>query len=96
LDAHDRGVGRILYVGTGDNHSAPATEMSDAVLAITLDSGKILWAHQLLVGDMGNASCFSVEKVNCPEPHGPDYDLTAFDAPDLKAAKALLDELALG
>ena len=67
----------ILYVGTGDNHSAPATDMSDAVLAIALDSGKILWAHQLLVGDMGNASCFSADKVNCPEPHGPDYDLGA-------------------
>jgi polyvinyl alcohol dehydrogenase (cytochrome) len=67
----------ILYVGTGDNHSAPATEMSDAVLAIALDSGKILWAHQLIVGDMGNASCFSTDKVNCPEPHGPDYDLGA-------------------
>jgi hypothetical protein len=27
--------------------------MSDAVLAIALDSGKILWTRQLLVGDMG-------------------------------------------
>jgi polyvinyl alcohol dehydrogenase (cytochrome) len=32
---------RVLYVGTGDNHSAPATDTSDAVLALSLDDGKI-------------------------------------------------------
>ena len=26
---------------------------------------------------MGNAACLSVDKSNCPEPHGPDYDLGA-------------------
>ena len=24
---------------------------------------------------MGNAACLSTDKANCPEPHGPDYDL---------------------
>jgi polyvinyl alcohol dehydrogenase (cytochrome) len=66
---------RVLYVGTGDNHSAPATDTSDAVLAIALDTGKTVWAKQLLKGDMGNAACLSTSKANCPEPHGPDYDL---------------------
>jgi len=66
---------RLLYVGTGDNHSAPATDTSDAVLALSLDTGKIVWARQLLKGDMGNAACLSTDKANCPEPHGPDYDL---------------------
>ncbi len=66
---------RLLYVGTGDNHSAPATDTSDAVLAIALDTGKIVWVRQLLKGDMGNAACLSTDKSNCPEPHGPDYDL---------------------
>ena len=68
---------RLLYVGTGDNHSAPATDTSDAVLAISLDTGKIVWKRQLLKGDMGNAACLSTDKANCPEPHGPDYDLGA-------------------
>ena len=67
----------VLYVGTGDNHSAPATDTSDAVLALSLDTGKIVWSHQLLAGDMGNISCFTPAKTNCPEPHGPDYDLGA-------------------
>ena len=66
---------RMLYVGTGDNHSAPATDTSDAVMAIELDTGKIAWTRQLLKGDMGNAACLSADKSNCPEPHGPDYDL---------------------
>jgi polyvinyl alcohol dehydrogenase (cytochrome) len=33
---------QVLYVGTGDNHSAPATGTSDAVLALSLDIGRIL------------------------------------------------------
>ena len=66
---------RVLYVGTGDNHSAPATDTSDSVIALSLDSGKILWTRQLLAGDMGNGACLAADKTNCPEPHGPDYDL---------------------
>jgi polyvinyl alcohol dehydrogenase (cytochrome) len=65
----------VLYVGTGDNHSAPATDTSDSVLALALDTGTIVWKRQLLRGDMGNAACLSTDKANCPEPHGPDYDL---------------------
>jgi polyvinyl alcohol dehydrogenase (cytochrome) len=68
---------RLLYVGTGDNHSAPATDSSDAVIALSLDSGKIVWTRQLLQGDMGNAACLSTDTDNCPQPHGPDYDLGA-------------------
>lgn len=82
---------RLLYVGTGDNHSAPATDTSDAVLALSLDTGKIVWTRQLLKGDMGNASCLSTEKANCPEPHGPDYDLgTSPNLITLASGKRLL------
>ena len=69
------GKRRMLYVGTGDNHSAPATDTSDAVIAMSLDSGKIAWFKQLTTGDMGNGACLSVDKTNCPEPHGSDADL---------------------
>ncbi len=65
----------LLYAGTGDNHSAPVTDTSDAVLAVSLDSGEIVWSRQLLAGDMGNGACLSSDKTNCPEPHGPDFDL---------------------
>jgi polyvinyl alcohol dehydrogenase (cytochrome) len=66
---------RVLYVGTGDNHSAPATDTSDAVLALKLDDGRIVWSKQLLAGDAWNDACSSAGKINCPEPQGPDYDL---------------------
>jgi polyvinyl alcohol dehydrogenase (cytochrome) len=66
---------RVIYVGTGDNHSAPATDTSDAVRALSLDDGKVVWSRQLLSGDMGNGACLSTDRTNCPEPHGPDYDL---------------------
>ncbi|MEO8345085.1 MAG: PQQ-binding-like beta-propeller repeat protein [Betaproteobacteria bacterium] len=82
---------RLLYVGTGDNHSAPATDTSDAVLALALDTGKIVWSRQLLKGDMGNAACLSTDKANCPEPHGPDYDLgTSANLVTLANGKRLL------
>jgi polyvinyl alcohol dehydrogenase (cytochrome) len=66
---------RVLYIGTGDNHSAPPTDTSDAVLALSLDDGKIVWSKQLLAGDVWNDACGSADGANCPEPHGPDQDL---------------------
>jgi len=59
----------VLYVSTGDNYSAPATSMSDAVLAIELATGKIVWSKQTTPGDVWNTLCST--KDNCP---GPDYD----------------------
>lgn len=67
----------MLCAGTGDNHSAPATNSSDSVLAFSLDSRDIEWSRQLTTGDMGNGACFASDKANCPEPHGPDFDLGA-------------------
>jgi polyvinyl alcohol dehydrogenase (cytochrome) len=66
---------RLLYVGTGDNHSAPATDTSDAVLALKLEDGKIVWSKQLLAGDIWNGACGYADHTNCPEPHGPDQDI---------------------
>lgn len=73
---------RQVYVTTGDNYSAPATELSDAIVALNLDSGKINWAYQALAGDIWNVSCGWVEAGNCPEDEGPDFD---FGAPPVMA-----------
>lgn len=59
----------VIYITTGDNFSEPATDMSDAVLALQISTGRILWARQTTSGDVWNSSCSA--KGNCP---GPDHD----------------------
>ncbi len=63
----------LLYVTTGDNYSHPATATSDAVVALDLKSGRIVWTQQTLPGDVYNSACGS-RGPNCPEDSGPDYD----------------------
>ncbi|MBI3678874.1 MAG: PQQ-binding-like beta-propeller repeat protein [Acidobacteria bacterium] len=63
-----------LYVGTGDNHSHPATRTSDAILALDMNTGRMLWSRQLTEGDTFNISCVRPDQTNCPEPPGPDFD----------------------
>ena len=64
----------VLYVATGDNYSEPATNTSDAVLAIDLKGGKLLWSKQLTSDDVFNDSCSTPQRTNCQHPPGPDYD----------------------
>ncbi|WP_394998371.1 PQQ-binding-like beta-propeller repeat protein [Sphingomonas sp.] len=66
-----------LYVATGDNYSSPATAMSDAVVAIGLQTGKIKWSYQAFVNDAWNGSCDELVKLNCPDENGPDFDFGA-------------------
>lgn len=65
-----------LYVGTGENLTAPATDTSDAIVALDLDSGKLLWKFQALSGDIWNAACLN-GGANCPDNPGPDFDFGA-------------------
>jgi polyvinyl alcohol dehydrogenase (cytochrome) len=64
---------RRLYVTTGDNYSSPATTLSDAVIALDLESGRIVWSKQITKDDVFNGHCAS-GGVNCPEKMGPDFD----------------------
>jgi polyvinyl alcohol dehydrogenase (cytochrome) len=66
----------LLYVTSGDNYSHPATATSDAVLALDLKTGKIMWSVQTRAEDVFNSSCLS-KSVNCPDDSGPDYDFGA-------------------
>jgi polyvinyl alcohol dehydrogenase (cytochrome) len=67
----------VLYVGTGEAYTSPATDTSDAVLAFSLATGERQWAKQLLGGDAWNMACFIGEAANCPEEDGPDLDIGA-------------------
>ncbi len=66
---------RALYVGTGDAYSEPAAKTSDAIVALSLDSGKILWSAQDTENDVWLAGCGGAnQSENCPESLGPDHD----------------------
>ncbi|HYL38382.1 MAG TPA: PQQ-binding-like beta-propeller repeat protein [Bryobacteraceae bacterium] len=58
----------VLYVTTGDNYSIPATDTSDAVLALDLATGRIVWSKQILAGDVYSGACRDYPKC------GPDFD----------------------
>lgn len=64
----------LLYVGTGNNHSRPATAMSDSILAIDVSTGRVVWTHQSVSGDAWNAACAFGSRWSCPDPEGPDTD----------------------
>jgi len=66
-----------LYVTTGNNYSDPPTPTSDAFVAMDLDTGKILWAHQVTPRDAYVSACRLTDKTNCPEVNGPDFDFAA-------------------
>ena len=61
-----------IYVATGDNYSAPATPLSDAIIALDMQTGKVVWSHQTLPNDFYNSGC-RVNELDC----GPDYDFGA-------------------
>ncbi len=65
---------RMLYVGTGDGYSAPATPYSDSILALDLKTGKIAWARQITEGDVFNGNCIQPKASTCPDKVGPDAD----------------------
>lgn len=69
LDAR-RGV---MYIATGDNYSSPPTSLSDAIVALEIRTGRVVWSRQTLPGDAYNSSC-TTDKKNCPDENGPDYD----------------------
>jgi polyvinyl alcohol dehydrogenase (cytochrome) len=63
-----------IYVATGDAYSAPAAQLTDAIVALDLDTGAIKWANQVTAGDAFNMACGSTDTTNCPEKAGPDHD----------------------
>jgi polyvinyl alcohol dehydrogenase (cytochrome) len=66
-----------MYVTTGDNYSDPATSNSDALVALRLSTGEILWSKQFTAKDAWNSSCQLPGKVNCPDSEGPDFDFAS-------------------
>lgn len=68
----------VLYIGTGDAYTYPAPETTDAVEAIDLKTGKIVWSFQTLAQDTWILGCPSPSQDRkCPGKTGPDHDVGA-------------------
>ena len=74
---------RRLYVTTAGNYSVPATDLGDAVIALDLDSGRIVWSRQFTTGDVFSGACPS-KSPSCPDGPGPDFD---FGSPAILVAR---------
>ncbi|MFD1257708.1 PQQ-binding-like beta-propeller repeat protein [Mucilaginibacter terrae] len=62
----------LLYIGTGQNYSEPFTKTSDALQAINMQTGKLVWNFQATGNDTYSSAC--PLNVNCPETQGQDLD----------------------
>jgi len=82
----------LVYIGTGENYTSPATKNSDAVQALDMRTGKLKWNFQATQGDTYNAACPFF--LNCPEKAGPDLDFGM--APILTRDKNGKDILLIG
>jgi polyvinyl alcohol dehydrogenase (cytochrome) len=65
-----------VYVGTGDASTYPAPATSDAILALDMRTGKILWSQQIYKDDSFIVGCGGDGYTdNCPKVVGPDWDI---------------------
>ena len=66
----------VLYVGTGNNFSPPATDLSDSIVALDMKTGKIKWSRQQTGNDIWNGSCRRPDRepAVCPDADSPDFD----------------------
>ncbi len=67
---------RRVYVGTGNSYGPQAADTSDSILALDMDTGRIVWSHQEFKGDSFMVGCGPKNPPggNCPETLGPDWD----------------------
>jgi polyvinyl alcohol dehydrogenase (cytochrome) len=67
-----------IYFGTGDSETEPAAKTSDAMMALDMNTGKVLWVFQDTKNDAFLRLCdVSNPSENCPKDLGPDWDMSA-------------------
>jgi polyvinyl alcohol dehydrogenase (cytochrome) len=59
----------LVYIGTGNSYTAPASPLADGILAIDSRDGKLVWHRQFTKDD--------VYTIFQPAPQGPDADVGA-------------------
>lgn len=71
---------RAMYIGTGDAYTKPVSKNTDAIMALDLKTGKIMWSIQDTEEDAWISGCGGeIKSENClpPSEIGPDYDFGA-------------------
>jgi polyvinyl alcohol dehydrogenase (cytochrome) len=63
---------KLIYVATGDSYTDVDINTSDAVIAYSLETGKLQWISQVEEKDNFVMGC--PRSANCTESKGPDYD----------------------
>ncbi len=69
-----------IYFGTGDSETEPAVKTSDAIMALDMNTGEVLWTFQATENDSYLVGCPGLGKKrpdNCPKVEGPDWDFGA-------------------
>ncbi len=67
-----------LYFATGNSYTDAAQSGADAVIAVDLADGKVLWRRQVTLNDNSLSGCTPGRPlVNCPYTLGDDYDFGA-------------------
>jgi polyvinyl alcohol dehydrogenase (cytochrome) len=65
-----------VYVGTGDAVTPPESLLTDAVMAMDLKTGKVLWSWRSVDYDLFMGGCGGATRSEaCPSPMGPDFDI---------------------
>jgi polyvinyl alcohol dehydrogenase (cytochrome) len=65
-----------VYVGTGDAVTPPESPLTDAIMALDLKTGKVLWSRRAMENDLFMGGCNGPNRGDaCPSPMGPDHDI---------------------
>jgi polyvinyl alcohol dehydrogenase (cytochrome) len=68
----------LVYAATGNNYSDPPEGYSDAIIALAMNDGRVVWSRQLTAGDRWNLACMvHIDLANCPPNAGGDFDFGA-------------------
>jgi polyvinyl alcohol dehydrogenase (cytochrome) len=71
-----------VYVATGNGYADPPQQMTDAVVALDVQDGKVRWSRQFTADDSWTLGCRATnpDNPNCPATLGPDHDFSASPA----------------
>ena len=69
-------VRNAVYFGTGDATTPPSPPTTDGVMAVDIDTGRLLWSYQATENDVFMGGCGQESRsLACPEQNGPDADI---------------------